>query len=61
MERRELHQRQTSTASMVEAIVAAAGEPSARITTLGSFVCGDQVGEGTTLEAFTRAPPTTEK
>jgi UDP-N-acetylmuramoyl-L-alanyl-D-glutamate--2,6-diaminopimelate ligase len=45
----------TSTVSMVEAIVAAAGEPSARVTTLGSFVCGEQVGEGTTLEAFTQA------
>jgi UDP-N-acetylmuramoyl-L-alanyl-D-glutamate--2,6-diaminopimelate ligase len=45
----------TSTASMVEAIVSAAGEPSARVTTLGAYVCGEQVGEGTTLEAFTRA------
>jgi UDP-N-acetylmuramoyl-L-alanyl-D-glutamate--2,6-diaminopimelate ligase len=45
----------TTTTSMVEAIVAASGEPSARVTTLGSWVSGEQIAEGTTLEAFTGA------
>jgi UDP-N-acetylmuramoyl-L-alanyl-D-glutamate--2,6-diaminopimelate ligase len=42
----------TTTTSMVEAIVAAAGEPSARITTLGSWVAGQLIAEDATSEAF---------
>lgn len=45
----------TTTASMVDAIVAASGEPSARVTTLGSWVCGQQLSDSVDLEAFTRA------
>jgi UDP-N-acetylmuramoyl-L-alanyl-D-glutamate--2,6-diaminopimelate ligase len=44
----------TTTTSMLEAIVAAAGEPSARVTTLGAWVSGELVAEGPTLEAFLR-------
>ncbi|MEM9072611.1 MAG: UDP-N-acetylmuramoyl-L-alanyl-D-glutamate--2,6-diaminopimelate ligase [Myxococcota bacterium] len=36
----------TTTVSMIEAVVRASGEPSARLTTLGAWVCGQKV-EGT--------------
>lgn len=45
----------TTTTSMIEAIVAASGEPTARVTTLGAWVNGEPVAEGATLEAFSRA------
>ncbi|MFO0568655.1 MAG: UDP-N-acetylmuramoyl-L-alanyl-D-glutamate--2,6-diaminopimelate ligase [Polyangiaceae bacterium] len=45
----------TTTTGMVEAIVAASGEPHARVTTLGGWVDGQPVGEGPTLDAFARA------
>jgi len=44
----------TTTTSMIESIVRAAGEPHARVTTLGAWVNGQQVGFGPTLEAFCR-------
>ncbi len=45
----------TTTASLIEAIVAASGAPSARITTIGAWVRGEQMGEGTTDAVFRRA------
>jgi UDP-N-acetylmuramoyl-L-alanyl-D-glutamate--2,6-diaminopimelate ligase len=45
----------TTTTSMIEAIVAASGEPSARVTTLGAWVNGEPVAVGPTLEAFANA------
>jgi UDP-N-acetylmuramoyl-L-alanyl-D-glutamate--2,6-diaminopimelate ligase len=45
----------TSTTSMIEAIVAASGEPTARVTTLGAWVNGIQVAEEATGEAFALA------
>lgn len=45
----------TTTTSMIEAIVAAAGEATARVTTLGAWVNGTAVAEGPTLEAFANA------
>jgi UDP-N-acetylmuramoyl-L-alanyl-D-glutamate--2,6-diaminopimelate ligase len=45
----------TTTTSMVDAIVAASGEPSARVTTLGSWVAGQQLSDGVELDAFTQA------
>lgn len=45
----------TTTTSMIESIVAAAGEATARVTTLGAWVNGTAVAEGPTLEAFANA------
>ena len=45
----------TTTTSMVDAIVAAAGEVPARITTLGSWVGGVQIADGVSMEDFLRA------
>ncbi len=45
----------TTTTSMVDAIVAASGEPSARVTTLGSWVAGQQLSDAADLDAFFRA------
>jgi UDP-N-acetylmuramoyl-L-alanyl-D-glutamate--2,6-diaminopimelate ligase len=45
----------TSTTSMIEAIVAASGEPTARITTLGAWVNGSPIAEEATHEAFVQA------
>ncbi|MBI3200566.1 MAG: UDP-N-acetylmuramyl-tripeptide synthetase [Myxococcales bacterium] len=45
----------TTTTSMIEAIAAAAGEATARVTTLGAWVNGEPVAEGPTLEAFANA------
>ncbi len=42
----------TTTTGMLESIVRAAGEPSARITTLGAWVNGELIAEGSTTEAF---------
>ncbi|MCW5809288.1 MAG: UDP-N-acetylmuramoyl-L-alanyl-D-glutamate--2,6-diaminopimelate ligase, partial [Deltaproteobacteria bacterium] len=42
----------TTTTSMVAAIVDAAGEPSARLTTVGAWVCGEQVPNPTPQEEF---------
>ncbi|MCA9598705.1 MAG: UDP-N-acetylmuramyl-tripeptide synthetase [Myxococcales bacterium] len=42
----------TTTTSMVDAIVAQSGEPSARVTTLGSWVDGRQIASTTDLDAF---------
>jgi UDP-N-acetylmuramoyl-L-alanyl-D-glutamate--2,6-diaminopimelate ligase len=42
----------TTTTSLIEAIVAAAGEPTARVTTLGAWVRGAQVERESTPEAF---------
>jgi UDP-N-acetylmuramoyl-L-alanyl-D-glutamate--2,6-diaminopimelate ligase len=44
----------TTTTSMIEAIVAAAGEPAARITTVGSWVAGEQIADDVSMEAFLR-------
>jgi len=44
----------TTTTSMVASIVAAAGEVSARITTVGSWVGAEQVAEGVSMEDFLR-------
>jgi UDP-N-acetylmuramoyl-L-alanyl-D-glutamate--2,6-diaminopimelate ligase len=44
----------TTTTSMIDAIVAAAGEPSARVTTLGTWVAGRRVADEITMEAFAR-------
>jgi UDP-N-acetylmuramoyl-L-alanyl-D-glutamate--2,6-diaminopimelate ligase len=44
----------TTTTSMIEAIVAAAGEPAARITTVGSWVAGAQVADDVSMESFLR-------
>lgn len=45
----------TTTTSMIEAIVAASGEHTARVTTLGAWVDDEQIAEGPTLEAFAEA------
>jgi UDP-N-acetylmuramoyl-L-alanyl-D-glutamate--2,6-diaminopimelate ligase len=45
----------TTTTTMVARIVAASGEPSARVTTLGSFLNDEQLSESTGVEAFTSA------
>jgi UDP-N-acetylmuramoyl-L-alanyl-D-glutamate--2,6-diaminopimelate ligase len=45
----------TSTSSMIAHIVEAAGEPSARITTLGAFVAGRTIASEHTAEAFEEA------
>src|SRR5262249_15593071 len=45
----------TTTTTMIEAIVAASGEPSARVTTLGSWVAREQIAEDTSVDAFVRA------
>ena len=45
----------TTTTSMLAAIVEAAGEPSARITTLGAFVAGETISRAQTSEAFVAA------
>ncbi|MDI7269020.1 MAG: Mur ligase family protein, partial [Myxococcota bacterium] len=42
----------TTTVSMIESIVAAAGEPSARVTTIGSWVAGEMVTSDVSLDAF---------
>jgi UDP-N-acetylmuramoyl-L-alanyl-D-glutamate--2,6-diaminopimelate ligase len=42
----------TTTTSMIASIVEAAGEPWARITTLGAWVDGEQVAEEASVEAF---------
>ncbi|MBI5489355.1 MAG: UDP-N-acetylmuramyl-tripeptide synthetase [Deltaproteobacteria bacterium] len=42
----------TTTTSMIASIVAAAGEVSARITTVGSWVGAEQVAEGVSMEDF---------
>ncbi len=42
----------TTTTSMVAAIVAAAGEPSARLTTLGGWVDGEQISAPTPTDEF---------
>jgi UDP-N-acetylmuramoyl-L-alanyl-D-glutamate--2,6-diaminopimelate ligase len=42
----------TTTTAMLAAIVSAAGERSARATTLGAWIDDDQVAEGTALAAF---------
>lgn len=44
----------TTTTTMIEAIVGAAGEPTARLTTLGSWVQGEQLSTEPTPEAFAR-------
>ena len=44
----------TTTTSMVASIVAASGEPSARITTVGSWVGDELVDEEGTVEGFAR-------
>ncbi|MBI5502487.1 MAG: UDP-N-acetylmuramyl-tripeptide synthetase [Deltaproteobacteria bacterium] len=44
----------TTTTSMIDAIVAAAGEVSARITTVGSWVGAEQVAAGVSMEDFLR-------
>lgn len=45
----------TTTTSMIEAIVAATGAPSARVTTLGAFVLGQRLSDGMTRAAFDEA------
>ena len=45
----------TTTTSMVESIVSASGEAHARVTTLGAWVNGEQLVEGSELEAFALA------
>jgi len=42
----------TTTTSMIAAIVAAAGEPSARITTLGAWIDDEQIADGVSMDAF---------
>ncbi len=44
----------TTTTTMIEAIVAASGEPSARVTTLGAWVNGEPVASEATSGAFER-------
>ena len=44
----------TTTTSMIEAIVAASGQPYARLTTLGGFVCGQQVEAASPTEEYLR-------
>jgi len=44
----------TTTTSMIEAIVAASGEVPARITTVGSWVAGEQVADDVSMEGFLR-------
>jgi UDP-N-acetylmuramoyl-L-alanyl-D-glutamate--2,6-diaminopimelate ligase len=45
----------TTTTSMIDAIVAATGAPSARVTTLGAFVLGQHLSDGMTRAAFDEA------
>jgi UDP-N-acetylmuramoyl-L-alanyl-D-glutamate--2,6-diaminopimelate ligase len=45
----------TTTTSMVESIVAAGGQVPARITTVGSWVAGEQVTDDVTMDGFLRA------
>jgi UDP-N-acetylmuramoyl-L-alanyl-D-glutamate--2,6-diaminopimelate ligase len=45
----------TTTTTMIEAIVAAAGEAHARVTTLGAWVNGEALGSETSSEVFDRA------
>ncbi|MCA9675407.1 MAG: UDP-N-acetylmuramyl-tripeptide synthetase [Myxococcales bacterium] len=45
----------TTTTTMIQAIVAAAGEPSARVTTLGAWVAGETVEAATPNETFLAA------
>jgi UDP-N-acetylmuramoyl-L-alanyl-D-glutamate--2,6-diaminopimelate ligase len=45
----------TTTTTMIEAIVAASGEPSARVTTLGAWVQGEQLSSETSAAAFDAA------
>lgn len=45
----------STTTSMIDSIVRAAGEPSARVTTLGSWLGEELLASGTTLEAFVAA------
>ncbi len=42
----------TTTATMIAAIAEAAGEPSARVTTIGTFVDGERIATEPTLEAY---------
>jgi len=42
----------TTTTSMIAAVVAAAGEPDARLTTLGAWVCGDKIAAEHSREEF---------
>jgi UDP-N-acetylmuramoyl-L-alanyl-D-glutamate--2,6-diaminopimelate ligase len=42
----------TTTATMIEAILAAAGERTARVTTLGTWVLGERIAEEATVESF---------
>ena len=44
----------TTTTAMIEAIATRAGEPSGRVTTVGSWVRGEQTAEDTGLEAMRR-------
>ncbi|MBX3188887.1 MAG: UDP-N-acetylmuramyl-tripeptide synthetase [Labilithrix sp.] len=44
----------TTTTSLIAAIVEAAGEPSARVTTLGAWVAGEATGEAPTGDNFLR-------
>lgn len=44
----------TTTATMIDAIAAQAGEASGRVTTLGAWVQGERVAEGAGLEAMRR-------
>ena len=45
----------TTTTSMVESIVAASGQVPARITTVGSWVAGEQITDDVTMDGFLRA------
>lgn len=45
----------STTTSMIESIVRAAGEPSVRVTTLGAWLGDELLETGTTLEAFVAA------
>jgi UDP-N-acetylmuramoyl-L-alanyl-D-glutamate--2,6-diaminopimelate ligase len=44
----------TTTATMLAHMVHCAGEPDARVTTLGSWVAGEQLSDQADLDAFTR-------
>src|SRR5262245_1596694 len=44
----------TTTATMIEAIAAASGEPTVRLTTVGAWVRGERVGDDTSLEVMLR-------
>src|SRR3712207_4848711 len=46
--------RKTTTTTLIDAIISAAGEPSARITTLGAWVRGEPVATDATPEAFAK-------